>query len=79
MRRKYGSKQTRVTLGKIGKKRASVPKKLSDLSTGQLKELCDGVDKSLIAIWRDLYKINLRHRMGKRLHSLLIFISHNFS
>ena len=27
-------------------------KNLSDLSIGQLKDVCDGVDKSFIAIWK---------------------------
>ena len=27
-------------------------KNLSDLSIGQLKDLCDGVDQSFIAIWK---------------------------
>ncbi len=27
-------------------------KNLSDLSIGQLKDLCDGVDRSFIAIWK---------------------------
>lgn len=37
---------------KLDEKEHLFSKNLSDLSIGQLKDLCDGVDKSLIAIWK---------------------------
>ena len=40
------------TWEKLDEKEYLFSKNLSDLSIGQLKDLCDGVDKSFIAIWK---------------------------
>ena len=40
------------TWEKLDKKEHLISKNLSDLSIGQLKDLCDGVNKSFIAIWK---------------------------
>ena len=37
---------------KMDEKKHLFLKNLSDLSIGQLKDLCDGVDRSFIAIWK---------------------------
>lgn len=40
------------TWERLDEKEQLFSKNLSDLSIGQLKDLCDGVDKSFIAIWK---------------------------
>lgn len=40
------------TWEKMDEKEHLFLKNLSDLSIGQLKDLCDGVDRSFIAIWK---------------------------
>ena len=40
------------TWEKMDEKEHLFSKNLSDLSIGQLKDLCDGVDKSFIAVWK---------------------------
>ena len=40
------------TWEKLKEKEYLFSKNLSDLSTGQLKDLCDGVGKSFTAIWK---------------------------
>ena len=41
------------------------PKNLSDLSIGQLKDLCDGIDKSFIAIWKAPFQSELPVQNGE--------------
>ena len=40
-------------------------KNLSDLSIGQLKDLCDGVDKSFLAIWKAPFEPKLPVQDGE--------------
>lgn len=40
-------------------------KNLSDLSIGQLKDLCDGVDKSVRAIWKAPFQSELPAQDGE--------------
>ncbi len=40
-------------------------KNLSDLSIGQLKDLCDGVDKSIRAIWKASFQSELSTQDGE--------------
>lgn len=44
------------TWEKMDRKEHLFSKILGDLSIGQLKDLCDGVDKSFIAIWKDPFQ-----------------------
>lgn len=53
------------TWEKLDEKEHLFSKNLSDLSIGQLKDLCDSVDKSFIAIWKAPFQSELLIQDGE--------------
>jgi len=53
------------TWEKLEEKEHLFSKNLSDLSTGQLKDLCDGVGKSFTAIWKAPIQSEIQGQNGE--------------
>ncbi len=64
------------TWEKLDEKEHLFSKNLSDLSIGQLKDLCDGVDKLFIAIWKAPFQSEILVQDGKE--SVRAARSHQF-
>ena len=53
------------TWEKLNEKEHLFSKNLSDLSIGQLKDLCDGVDKWFIAVWKAPFQSEILIQNGE--------------